>query len=215
MPGTKLRRSARPQKHEARSQRETKRTKDTVGIKAFELQHNAGHLRGGAIVWARSSALIALLALACAACDRPVNSNTPNGLLFAPVGIVFASAAHIQPAVVPVVAAPVFFCPASPPLSTSFALVISASSSDLFLNQVAVTVNDVNGLAGAPTLISPAGLTTLFGILSVPAGTTRSFPLSAQFGCGLAAPSSLVVVATLGAGAGGSHEMTATARFAP
>jgi hypothetical protein len=155
-----------------------------------------------------------MLALACAACDRPVNSNTPNGLHFAPTGIVFVSAAQIQPAVLPVVASPVFFCPASPPLSTSFGLVVTASTSDLSLNQVALTVNDVNGIAGAPTLISPAGLTTLFGVLSVPAGTTRTFPLSAQFGCGLAAPASLVVVATFESG-GVSRQMTATGHFAP
>ena len=81
------------------------------------------------------------------------------------------------------VASPAFFCPAFPPFSVPFNLVVRAGTSDLFLRQVRMQFTDSLGVLGGFRTIIGNELGVLFGSPRIPSFGARTFPLSLPFGC--------------------------------
>jgi len=159
-----------------------------------------------------ASAVVALVAVALAGCDRPANSGGPQTFSFSPTASTGSATALIEPASLPVIPTPIFACPGSAPLTTSLNLIVSAPTTTLLLNEIALQVFDVNHVGAPPTVLTGSSLTGMFGSPSVPAGTTRTFAFSPQFGCGLAAPAALT--ATLVLAGAGTPPLTVTVPFA-
>jgi len=157
-----------------------------------------------------------LFAIASTGCDRPANPNGPAAFAFEPTGptVNTAATAQIQPQTLPVIPAPIFACPSSSPLTTSLNLIIASPATAVTLSQVGFQIFDINGLAAAPTLLTSTQLNGQFGTTTVAAGTTRSFALQPQFGCGIAAPASLATSLVLTSLTGIPRQMTLTTRFA-
>lgn len=101
-------------------------------------------------------------------------------------------------------------CPASQPFATHFDLIAGPAAFDLFIDAVTLRFGDT--LAFSPLFLTSDDLQRLLGTAPIPAGTTRTFTLSPQFGCGLSTPPrSIVVTVTFVDRQGQRQEATATA----
>lgn len=107
-------------------------------------------------------------------------------------------AVHAAPLPLPLVPVTGFGCPFAQPFQAPFNLVIVGDHSvDFVLTQVQFSPFDLMGVPGDPLLISTNDLNARFGSTTIPAGTSRAFPFSPQFGCGLSHPGSLGIQVTL------------------
>jgi hypothetical protein len=86
-----------------------------------------------------------------------------------------------------------FGCPALPPLTAAFSVVVRAVEVDLRLDSVRLQFIDGSGVGGSPIPFPTPDLVRLFGSTRVVAGTSRSFPFSIRFGCFPLSPTRLAV----------------------
>ena len=86
-------------------------------------------------------------------------------------------------------------CPATPPFFAPFDLIVRADrSSSLSLNRVEMRFADTTGALAAIRTMAQSELSSLFGSTTVPAASTRTFPLIFPFGCSGALPATLDVL---------------------
>ena len=81
------------------------------------------------------------------------------------------------------VAVPAAFCPFVSPFLAPVNVVVSANSSDLFLQDMQLQFFDIAGVRGGSRTINSSELLTLFPSMLIPAFGTRTFPVSVPFGC--------------------------------
>jgi len=116
------------------------------------------------------------------------------GLVSSPTA---AFAASVSPANVTLLSLSRTGCPTTQPFLTHMNLVLGPMPTDFFMD--GVTLRFAVGLGAHSTLVL--------------CGTQRSFPLSPQFGCGLARPQSVNAIIGLVDGSGLRREATAMATF--
>jgi hypothetical protein len=129
------------------------------------------------------------------------------GLVSSPTA---AFAASVSPANVTLFSLSRTGCPTTQPFLTHMNLVLGPLQNDFFMD--GVTLRFADGLGARSTVIfSSSDLLLAFNTTRIVAGTQRSFPLSPQFGCGLARPQSVNAIISLVDGRGLRREATATA----
>lgn len=131
------------------------------------------------------------------------------GLVSSPTA---AFAASVSPANVTLLSLSRTGCPTTQPFLTHMNLVLGPLQTDFFMD--GVTLRFADGFGAHSTLIlSSSDLLLAFNTTRIVAGTQRSFPLSPQFGCGLARPQSVNAIISLVDGSGLRREATAMATF--
>jgi hypothetical protein len=131
------------------------------------------------------------------------------GLVSSPTA---AFAASVSPANVTLLSLSRTGCPTTQPFLTHMNLILGPMQTDFFMD--GVTLRFADGLGAHSTLVlSNSDLLLAFNTTRIVAGTQRSFPLSPQFGCGLARPQSVNAIIGLVDGSGLRREATAMATF--
>ena len=155
------------------------------------------------------------IALACtvaalaafAACNTDSPGARRGGLISSPSA---SLAVGIAPASMPLIPMAGASCPMTQPFTTSFDLFVSPSPDEVVID--GVTLRFIDGLGTSSRLFfSTKDLMLLFGDTRILTGTRRAFTLQPEFGCGLSAPRSVVVIVDLLDVRGVRHEATATA----
>jgi hypothetical protein len=131
------------------------------------------------------------------------------GLVSSPTA---AFAASVSPANVTLLSLSRTGCPTTQPFLTHMNLILGPLQTDFFMD--GVTLRFADGFGARSTVIfNSSDLLLAFNTTRIAAGTQRSFPLSPQFGCGLARPQSVNAIISLVDGSGLRREATAMATF--
>ncbi len=155
------------------------------------------------------------IALACVvpalAAFAACNTNSPGagrgGLISSPSASLAVGIAPVSMPLIPITRAS---CPMTQPFSTSFDLFVSPSADEVVIDGVTLRFVDGFGV-NSRLFFSTKDLMLLFGNTRILTGTRRAFTLRPEFGCGLSAPRSVVVIVDLLDVRGVRHEATATA----
>jgi hypothetical protein len=158
-----------------------------------------------------SVVVLALEIGALTACDRPVNPLGP-GLISSTPAATFS--AQLRPQSLPLVPLLGFGCPSAFPFETTFDVVIGSATTDLFFRTVTLQPFDGFGHPGPLVAFNAIDVFGAAGSPLIPAGTTRSFGLHPQFGCGLSVPQSLAAEIVLADAFGSVRHLTLNAAFA-
>ena len=153
---------------------------------------------------------------ALAACDSNKTRIVVGGSVLQPSVMPFASnfvLTQIQPQLLQRQRALTFFCPALPPLTTTFHIVVQQPRVDVFLNQVTLQFIDGTGVGGTPIPFPTGDLNRLFGHTFVRANTSRTFPFTQGFGCFPVSPRLLSAHIVFVDGNGMPQETTLTANI--
>ena len=148
-----------------------------------------------------------LLLVATTACETQPSA----GIAFAPTAATSAVRVQLIPQALPLVPLSGFICPLTSPFTTSFNLVVGAST-DLFLQRLTMQAVDGHGVGGLSTILSGTEIAGS-GSTLVGAGLTRTFPLQPQFGCGVSVPQLFVAEIVLSDAFGSLQQTTVTAPF--
>ena len=154
---------------------------------------------------------LAAALLTCPACSDSgsTTGQFSAGIVSSPTA---AFAASVSPANVTLVSLSRTGCPTTQPFLTHMNLVLGPLQTDFFMDRVTLGFIDILG-ARSTVIFSSSDLLLAFNNTRILAGTQRTFPLSPQFGCGLARPRSVNAIISLVDGGGLRREATATATF--
>jgi len=78
-------------------------------------------------------------------------------------------------------------CPVTPPFTTTMNVIVGPVPQTVSVNSMAFSFSDAAGASSQFTL-PPSGLIGIFGSTTIVAGTTRTFTVHPQFGCGSGVP---------------------------
>src|ERR1700740_1032756 len=95
----------------------------------------------------------------------------------------FVNRLETVPNQITAVAVPAAFCPFVTPFLAPVNVVVSANSSDLFLQDMQLQFFDIAGVRGGSLSINSSDLVPRFPSMLIPAFGTRTFPVSVPFGC--------------------------------
>jgi hypothetical protein len=152
---------------------------------------------------AASTVATALAIVAVAGCNRP-SITAPDVVSSAPTASPVAVTARLDPGVVTATPVAGFVCPAIPPFTSTFDLVLQSQT----LATMSVGQVTFHFLDGANVTSQP--ITFANGTL-VPTNSTVTLPFTTQFGCGIGAPRSVVVDVKLLDSSGTAHMLTVRA----
>jgi hypothetical protein len=156
-------------------------------------------------------ASIVTASVAVAACDSKVRTVIGGSVLQpSVVTVTSATVVQIEPSFLGRQSVVSFACPAVPPQTTTFRIVVQPST-DVSLRSV--TFQFINGSSISGTVITfPQGdLERMFGPTFIPARTTRSFPFTQAFGCFPQSPTSMTANVVLADASGRTQQQTLTA----
>jgi hypothetical protein len=149
-----------------------------------------------------------LLIGATTACE-----TQPAGrIAFVPTAAVSPIPVQLIPQALPLVPLAGFICPLSSPFTTSFNLVIGTVPTNLFFQGLTVQPIDQNGVAGLSTVLTTTEIAGS-GSALITAGTTRTFLLQPQFGCGVSVPQVFLTDIVLVDSFGSVHHTTLKTPF--
>jgi len=144
------------------------------------------------------------------ACDNGPGPGTFSAGLVSPATAAFG--ASVSPANITLFSLSRTGCPTTQPFLTHMNLVVGPLHDDFFMEGLSLRFADGFG-ARSTVIFSSNDLLLAFNTTRIVAGAQRSFPLSPQFGCGLARPQSVDAIIGLVDGRGVRREATATATF--
>lgn len=132
---------------------------------------------------------IALSTLSCSDSDKrhPLGPTQVNGFGVAPF-------AGVSGSVVSARSVAHSACPGVPPFIAPFDLNVHARGGDLVVEQVQGGFVDVFGITAPMITLTQPQLMASFGSTTVPAASTRTFPMQFPFGCGTAGAGTLTLV---------------------
>ena len=168
---------------------------------------------GASARWIRVACLGVIIPVA-AACDTGKTRIVVGGSVLQPTPATIASTAlftTIQPQTLFRSQLLAFGCPAFPPLSTTFQIVVQRPPVDFFLNAVTLKFIDGSGVGGTTIPFPTADLNRMFGTTVIRAGNVRAFPFTTRFGCFPLSPTLLSAHIVFNDAAGASQESTLTA----
>ena len=124
---------------------------------------------------------------------NPIQQSPGNSTDF------FARGINLLPSLAPAQFLPGGVCPTRPPFQVPFNIVVTGQGrSDLFIDQVQMRFIDRTGVLGGSLTLARSELNARFGSTTVPAFSTRSFPLTLPFGCAGVPVGTLQVVVVTG-----------------
>jgi hypothetical protein len=100
-------------------------------------------------------------------------------------------------------------CPGIPPFIAPFDLSVQARDADLILEQVQGVFVDVFGITAPTVTLAHPQLAIRFGSTTIPAASSRTFPMQVPFGCGTAGTGTLTLVFVLRDQFGAPHTSSA------
>ena len=159
-------------------------------------------------------AFVIAAAVAAGACDSHKGTFVVGGSVLQPSAVSFTSTSvltQIDPQFLvrqPVIS---FGCPLTPPLFSTFRIVVREPAVDMFLGQVLLQFIDGSGVGGAMIPFPQASLNRLFGNTFIRARTFRSFPFTQGFGCFPSRPIMMTAQVTLVDGRGATQQSSVTA----
>ncbi len=131
-------------------------------------------------------AAIVTASVAVAACDSQVRAVIGASVL-QPSAVTVSSASvtvvQIQPTFLVHQTVPTFACPAMPPLTTTFQIVVVQPVTDVSVTSVTFQFINGSSISGTVITFPQPELTRMFGPTVVPAHSTRAFPFTQSFGC--------------------------------
>ncbi len=158
--------------------------------------------------------LICVAAATLLVCATTACETQPSGTIaFAPTTAAVSPApVQLIPQTLPLIPLSGSICPLSSPFTTRFNLVIGAATTNLSFQRVTLQPIDNRGVIGLSTILTGAEIAGS-GSMVVSAGTTRTFPLQPQFGCGVSVPEFFIADIVLLDSFGSLHHTTLKAPF--